>query len=148
MNTILAFFISTILFVGHLVLLIVENKKNRRVLLVRVRAWIDSGLFLVLTIVGRFFSYVEKFFFQLGIRTVLHVFLRRILLSIAAVYDMLINYFEYNRKQRKLLKKTKASWKNNNSFLSQLQTEKEHTALSDEERKDRKQKAIDTGYYN
>ena len=148
MNSATLLFISIVLFTCYILLLLVENKKRGRVFLSGFRVWVDKILFLLFSVMRVGFAYIEKFFFQLGIRTLLHICLRRILLSIAALYDMLMGYFEYNRKQRRLLKKTKSTWSNKNSFLAQLQTEKKHTALSEEERRERKYKAINTEYYN
>ena len=147
MNSVLLLFFSVVLFSSYTLLLVIENKKNDRILLSTFRLWVDKLLSILVSVVKIFFAYVEKFFFQLGIRTILHVLLRRILLSIAALYDMLMSYFEYNRRQRKLLKKIKADWSNKNSFLTQLQAEKEHTALSDKEKTKRKMKAINAEYY-
>ena len=148
MNSVLLLFFSVVLFSSYTLLLFVENKKNDRIVLSAFRLWVDKVLSILISVVKIFFAYVEKFFFQLGIRTVLHMFLRRVLLTIASLYEILMSYFEYNRKQRKLLKKTKANWGNKNSFLSQLQAEKEHVALSDKEKTERKMKAISTEYYH
>jgi|AntRauTorckE6833_2_1112554.scaffolds.fasta_scaffold00369_2 hypothetical protein len=125
-------------------LLHVEQKRGNRIFLRRVRNWFDRLLQAIVQVWGTVRLVVGRFVLQLGFRYVVHVFLRSLLLGIANLYDGLMAYFEYNRKRTKSIRKAKQVWgESGRTHLTELREHQDNSALSDGEKKARKQAAIE-----
>lgn len=122
----------------------IEQRNGQRLFLVVIRRYLDSSIERVSQFVAHVQRIVCTFFIQLWWRYAVHVSLRATLLLMARMYDKLIAYFEYNRQQTKAIRKDRLAWKQS-SHLGQINQHKYNTALSEVEKKQRRQKALDGG---
>jgi hypothetical protein len=127
-----------------LLVLRLEQKRGVRVIAAAVRNGVDRLTGLCAHAIKTVWLVVGRFMVQLGLRYVVHVFLRRFLLAIANLYDRLVVYFEYNRRQTKRIRKDKRAWRNASSdHLTLLQKHRRSSALSEKEKQARKHAALE-----
>ncbi len=140
----LTFLVSVVALLLCIVLWRTEQNRGDRVMFRRSRLLADRALRVGDSWLQAFLYIWNRYVWQLGWRYVIHVSLRAVLISIASLYDRLVNYFEHNRRAAKHLRRDKQLWKQSGHWF-ELSNHKRNSALSDKEKIRRKQVALEGG---
>ena len=131
---------SILIFILIVWVLAREQDQGDRLFLSGARTALDRGLCRIAALLKNGYTVIGHFFIQLGFRYVIDQALRRLLLAMSHVYDRMMSYFEYNRRQAKRIRKNRKQWQQS-SHLTQLAEHKSQTALSEQEQAQRKRQA-------
>jgi len=135
----LVFCISLLMFVVWAVLCRFEESRQRRLLLPRMRNWIDSLLISGTEYFKRHIRYIIRFLFTLSWYYGVHALLKAGLRFIAKVYFVLEHLFEKNRTRTKQLRREQ---REQNSYLGHLNQHKSNVKLSDKKQAAIKKRAL------
>lgn len=115
-----------------------ERDRGSRFFAANLRASIDNLIESVVSSVNKKVTYVGKYIITLSWYYSLHAFLKVILQFLAAIYSIVERVLHRNRsKARRIRIERKQS-----SHLTEIADHKEKTALTDSEKKKRKDKAL------
>lgn len=131
---------TTLLFIVLVWVMAREQARGERLVLVRLRGGLDTVLRRVAQTLRRGYTVVGQFFLQLWWRYIVDQVLRRLLLAMSHTYDRMVSYFEYNRRQAKVIRKHRKQWQRS-SHLTALAEHKSDTALSEQEQAHRRRQA-------
>ena len=143
-TSILVFLSLVLVFVLLLALFAYEQKKGGRIYASSMRQALDRGGIYLTNKLKETNSVLSRFVFSLTWRRLVHFSLRNVLSVIANFYEILVNYFEYNHKKTRSLKKAKKAWQQGDtSYLGKVSEHKQQSKLTVQDKKARKQKALE-----
>lgn len=125
------FFTSLILLAGHSTLLYVEQKNGHRLILVRVRAFLDRLLSKLFQLVLRFKQWLITHVFKAAWHMTAYRFFQFMKLPVQKIAHYLESKMHINRRR---LMEIKTLDQSKPSKLSHMREHKEATSLSKEER--------------
>jgi hypothetical protein len=123
---------SAVLFAALLIIIHIEERRGRRIVLRRMRGFADRGLTYIYEKVGATWDHFVEFVVKLGWYYSIHSFLRTLMNLLVSVYDYLEAKFENNRARATVIH-TKKRERAEQTQLSQVAEHKEQVALSPEE---------------
>jgi hypothetical protein len=123
---------SVVLFTALSLLVHLEEKRGKRLLMGKVRGHVDAGLLFVYRQVREAWDHFVQFIVKLGWYYSIHSFLRTLMNLLVSVYDYLEYKFERNRARASVLHSKKRE-RDEQSQLSQVAEHKEQVALTAEE---------------
>ena len=125
-------------FIANAILSGREKTRGSRYLAAGIRGALDNGIESLVATLAHTLTYVGKYIITLSWYYSLHAFLKLILQFLASVYHIVEKLLHHNRsKARRIRIERKQS-----SHLTEIADHKEKTALSDSEKKKRKDKAL------
>lgn len=125
-------------FIAYAIVTGLEAARGSRFFATRIRTWLDHALEALVTAFKRKVTYVGKYIITLSWYYSLHAFLKLVLQFLASVYHIVERILHHNRsKARRIRIERKQS-----SHLTEIADHKTKTALSDSEKKKRKDKAL------
>ncbi len=128
---------STVAFIGYSILLLVEERRGDRSVLKGVRQVLDGQIIRLSTRASDVLHYVSKRVITLSWYYSLHALLKFVLKFLAGLYfsveQMLIN----NRNKARQIRRSQR-----NSHLTMISEHQKETALTETEKKRRKDKAL------
>ncbi len=128
------FLLSVGIFIVYAILISLEKRRGKRVVLAGFRNWLDSILTKLTAFFGRWFSYIGRYIIKLSWYYGVHRFLRFILTMLVKSYDNLEGLFLRNRDRAKVIKTEKRKIKSSNHF-DLVADHKATSALSEPEKK-------------
>ena len=127
------FVLSIILFSLYAVLVSVEKRKGKRVLLVRLRGFFDAVLVSVFDFVRFWLNYIGRHIIKLSWYYSIHRFLRFVMTVLVKTYDRLEIIFMQNRDRARVIKIERKKMKQE-SHLQQVAKHKEDVSLTEKEK--------------
>ena len=125
-------------FIAHAILSAQEAHRGSRFFATGIRRALDHAIESLIAWCTRKLTYVGKYIITLSWYYSMHAFLKLILQFLASVYYIVEKLLHHNRsKARRIRIERKQS-----SHLTEIADHKEKTALSDSEKKKRKDKAL------
>lgn len=137
MTIITASIISTLTFVAAALLVLVEENKGRRLVLVRVRHWLDVLIENAKLRLVRFWHGLIRRGVLLSWYYSMHAFLKLSLQFLASVYFAMEQILVRNREKAKRLRREQRE-----SHLTVLSDNRKETALTEKEKNRRKKEAL------
>jgi len=129
--------VSTVAYIGYSILLLVEEKRDDRLVLKGARQKFDEYIVRLSSHINNFLHYVSKRIITLSWYYSLHALLKLALKFLASLYfsveQMLIN----NRNKARQIRRSQRS-----SHLTVISEHQKETALTETEKKRRKDKAL------
>jgi len=125
-------------FIAYAILSGQEAHRGSRFFAAGIRDALDHAIESLVALCARKLTYVGKYIITLSWYYSLHAFLKLILQFLASIYHIVEKLLHHNRsKARRIRIERKQS-----SHLTEIADHKEKTALSDSEKKKRKDKAL------
>ena len=120
-----------------------ENRRQRRFFLLRIRDVFDNVVEKLTAFLVMKLTYLGRHIIKLSWYYSIHKLLRVILTVLVRIYDFLETAFMNNRNRARKLKIEKRSLRQIQSHLGQVAANKVTTALSEREKKDLLQKKLE-----
>lgn len=140
------FSISAVAFAGYALLVIVEERNERRLVGGNLRAKLDIKIEHAGHQFEYHFKHVSRYLLQLGWYYSVHSVLRTILTGLVSVYSYVENIFESNRARTKELRQEFRRQLHKKTHLSQIAEHRKNTTLTPEEQKALKTKKLEENH--
>jgi hypothetical protein len=140
------FFSSTVVFVGHALIVTLEERKARRFIGGPLRDRLDVHLSHVGHQFENHWKHVSRYLLQLGWYYSVHRILHTILGSLIFIYTFFEKIFERNRTRTKELRKEFKRQLHRKSHLGEIAKHKEETTLSAAEKTARRSKSLEQNH--
>ena len=144
-TAITTFITCLVLFVVMAVVVRIEHKRGKRLLLKSLRGWIDTKIVLLIQRLSNWWHHFSHYVVRLGWYYSIHSLLRTVLTMLVSAYTFLEGMFEKNRaKTKELRHRRKKSLQQ--SHFSKIADHKAERALTPEQQKELRKEKLENNH--